>query len=117
MDEGPKLLADALEAAGLTRAELARRIGKKLGREPLKASTVSNWTTGYAKPGKDTLRAADEILEADGRILAAFGFYDGPPREALTAESGIRSDVDLAAGDKRVLLDLVELFKARRKSG
>jgi len=65
----------------LTQAELARRVGKQLGREPVPAPTVNAWFRGAVPDHPETITAIAEVLDCD-RDWLFFGPKHVIPRDA-----------------------------------
>lgn len=110
MTDANKLLAELIETSGLTKAEVARRVG-------VRPQAVTNWTGGQARPSRDHLGRLEDVLDVRprGRLLHAYGHASGDgPEPTLTIEDAIRADRRISPEDKRVLLAIVERFTRNR---
>lgn len=65
--------------------------------EKISASAISQWETGgTARPDRDNVAAVDAVLEADGAILAYYGFKRPEDEDSATLlTAAVRAVVEL----------------------
>jgi transcriptional regulator with XRE-family HTH domain len=73
---------------GLSQQALAVKLG-------MSAAAVTQWERGVIVPRRATVERLDEVLEADGAILAAFGYTaglsaDDPDRKIIPLDDAAR---------------------------
>jgi len=91
------------EAAAITQADLASRIGKTV-------ETISNFERGKTTP---SLRSVQDLAQALGCSVA--DLFNGSERPALETEAAVvgRTIVSLPAADRALVLRIIALFAAR----
>lgn len=96
------LLAQALDDAGMSRAELGRHLGRT-------SAQVSQWVNDgnrYGPPEPDVVFAIEDVLGCRGMLASVLGYVraDVTP----TVESAIEADPELMPVQKQTLLLQVE---------
>lgn len=93
-------LNDTLTVRGVTKAELAERIGKS-------ASAVGNWTRGTDSPSPETVFAIEDALQlAAGHLSRLLGFCPCEEQERPGVEEALLADPALRPEHKSSLLSL-----------
>ncbi len=108
------LLAEMIDTYGLSKAEVARRLG-------VQPQAVTNWTrsgNGHraTRPSLANLQALESLLGANGELLRAFGYEVVGIGAPITTEAAIRRDDRFTQDDKELLLRLVANFARRQKA-
>lgn len=121
-DFGP-YLTQAMTAAGLSQADLARLTG-------ISDSIISKWRRGQATPSVDNLRILAPALGMTTRDLVVVAGHMAPeevglkeppappkpPARLASLQDDINADPDLSDSDKRLMIDLYERLLAQVKA-
>lgn len=122
-DFGP-YLTQAMAAAGLSQADLARLTG-------ISDSIISKWRRGQATPSVENLRLLAPALGVTTRDLvvrAGHMFPDEvglkeppvppkPPARLASLQDDINAEPGLSEGDKRLMIDLYERLLGQVEEG
>lgn len=97
-------LSDSLAVRGVTKAELAERIGKS-------PSAVVNWTLGRDMPSPDTVFAIEDALGlAGGHLSRLLGFCPCDESAPSTVEEAVMADPKLPSEQKRLLVGIYRVM-------
>lgn len=89
-------IGDALERSGLTKAELARRVGKSWRQ-------VHGWINGEKSPSGDSLRRLAEALGVTVDELLGIAEGQDPPFASWTSFLETPDGAGMTAGERRAL--------------
>lgn len=108
MHEFGPMLRSLLRDRGLSQAGFARTLG-------VTPTAVSYWISGQVKPSPERVIEIEDALELEppGLLLDAIGYSRTAIDTGPTVESLLRADPGLDPEDKRALLRLLALARAR----
>jgi transcriptional regulator with XRE-family HTH domain len=96
----------AREAKGMSKAELARRIG-------VRPSAVTQWEAGETGARGHTIAKLEEVLDRPGQLGWIIGY--GSPPAVSSIEAAIEADGTLTDKEKRAVIALLAELRAGRK--
>ena len=102
-----QLLAEALDDAGMSQSELARRIERR----PAQVNQWLNAGDRYGVPEPDVVFAIEDVLGCPDRLSSALGYVR--PGSVPDVEQAIRVDPNLRKPQRAALLDLYRVLVER----